>query len=76
MHFDFCLQHSFSPEIVVHGFTVANFSCSVSDGVNLSRFSLGRDLNDPPSSNWINTTNIKFEVHYNFRYYQGLLSIV
>ena len=51
MHFDFCLQHSFSPEIVVHGFIVANFSHSVSDGVNLFRFSLGRDLNDPPSSN-------------------------
>ena len=66
MYFDFYLLYSFSPEIGVHGFTVANFSGSVSDGVDLSRFSMGRDVNDPLSSNWSNKTSLKFEVCCNF----------
>ncbi|RVW37764.1 Outer envelope protein 80, chloroplastic [Vitis vinifera] len=57
----FIIQHSLSPEIGVHGFTTDNFSRSVSGGVNLSRFSVGMDLNDPASSNWSNTTSIRFE---------------
>lgn len=56
-------QHSLSPEIGVHGIPVENYSRSGSGGVNLSRFSAGLDLNEPPSSKWSNTTSIKFEVH-------------
>ncbi|CAL1403761.1 unnamed protein product [Linum trigynum] len=57
----FVLQHSVSPEIGVHGTPVDNFSRSGSGGVNLSRLSLGVDLNEPASSNWTSTTSIKFE---------------
>ncbi|KAK9279846.1 hypothetical protein L1049_013528 [Liquidambar formosana] len=57
----FVLQHSFSPEIGVHGVPIDNFSLSRSGGVNLSRFSMALDLNKTASSNWIRTTSIKFE---------------
>lgn len=60
----FIIQHSFSPEVGVHGFPVDNFSRSGSGGVNLSRFSVGVDLNEPSSSNWSSTTSIKFEVRF------------
>ncbi|KAE8735576.1 Outer membrane OMP85 family protein isoform 2 [Hibiscus syriacus] len=57
----FVMQHSLSPEIGVHGVPVANFSRSGSGGVNLSRLSVGLDLNEPASSKWSSTTSIKFE---------------
>ncbi|XP_050224970.1 outer envelope protein 39, chloroplastic isoform X2 [Mercurialis annua] len=57
----FIIQHSFSPEIAVHGTPVQNFSHSGSGGVNLSQFSIGVDLSEPASSKWSNTTSIKFE---------------
>ncbi|XP_010685451.1 outer envelope protein 39, chloroplastic [Beta vulgaris subsp. vulgaris] len=55
------VQHSISPEIGVHGLPVDNFSQSGSGGVNLCRSSVGLDLSEPASSNWSNTTSIKFE---------------
>ncbi|THG10185.1 hypothetical protein TEA_013878 [Camellia sinensis var. sinensis] len=57
----FVIQHSISPEIGVHGVPVDNFSRSGSGSVNLCRFSLGLDLNEPGSSHWSNKTSIKFE---------------
>ncbi|KAJ4826804.1 Outer envelope protein 39, chloroplastic [Turnera subulata] len=57
----FVLQHSFSPEIAVHGTPVDNFSRSSSGGVNISRLSVGLDLNEPASSRCSSTTSIKFE---------------
>ncbi|XP_022752508.1 outer envelope protein 80, chloroplastic-like isoform X2 [Durio zibethinus] len=57
----FILQHSLSPEIGVHGIPVDNFSRSGSGGMNLSRLSVGLDLNEPASSKWSSTTSIKFE---------------
>ncbi|KAK9279192.1 hypothetical protein L1049_012870 [Liquidambar formosana] len=57
----FVIQHSISPEIGVHGLPIDNFSRSGSGGVNLSRFSVGLDLNEPASSNWSSMTSIKFE---------------
>ncbi|XP_039012928.1 outer envelope protein 39, chloroplastic-like [Hibiscus syriacus] len=60
----FVMQHSLSPEIGVHGLPVDNFSRSGSGGVNLSRLSVGLDINEPASSKWSSTTSIKFE---NFR---------
>ncbi|KAJ7948074.1 outer envelope protein 80, chloroplastic [Quillaja saponaria] len=57
----FVIQHSLSPEIGVHGIPVDNFSRSGSGGVNLSRLSVGLDLNEPASSRWSSTTSIKFE---------------
>ncbi|XP_065867875.1 outer envelope protein 39, chloroplastic isoform X1 [Euphorbia lathyris] len=57
----FRLQHSLSPEIGVHGRPFENFSRSGSGGVNLSRLSVGLDLNEPASSQWSSTTSIKFE---------------
>ncbi|KAF4351157.1 hypothetical protein F8388_020568 [Cannabis sativa] len=57
----FIIQHSLSPEIGVHGIPVDNFSRSCSGGVNLSKLSLGVDLNEPASSKWSSTTSIKFE---------------
>ncbi|GMI97309.1 hypothetical protein like AT3G44160 [Hibiscus trionum] len=57
----FVMQHSLSPEIGVHGVPVDNFSRSGSGGVNLSRLSVGLDLNEPASSKWSSTTSIKFE---------------
>lgn len=61
----FVPQHTISPEIGVHGLPVNNFSHSGSGGVNLSRISVGLDLNEPASSNWSSTTSIKFEVGCN-----------
>ncbi|OAY52165.1 hypothetical protein MANES_04G062700v8 [Manihot esculenta] len=57
----FIMQHSVSPEIGIHGTPADNFSRSGSGGVNLSRFSVGLDLNEPASSQWSCTTSIKFE---------------
>lgn len=57
----FIVQHSISPEIGVHGIPMDNFSRSGSGGVNLSRLSVGMDLNEPASSKWSSTTSIKFE---------------
>ncbi|XVE79156.1 hypothetical protein DITRI_Ditri14bG0035300 [Diplodiscus trichospermus] len=57
----FFIQHSLSPEIGIHGIPVDNFSRSGSGSVNLSRFSVGLDLNEPASSKWSSTTSIKFE---------------
>ncbi|GAB4859868.1 Outer envelope protein 39, chloroplastic [Ancistrocladus abbreviatus] len=57
----FVIQHSISPEIGVHGLPIDNFSRSGSGGVNLCRFSVGLDLNEPASSNWRSGTSIKFE---------------
>ncbi|XP_058196183.1 outer envelope protein 39, chloroplastic [Rhododendron vialii] len=57
----FTIQHSISPEIGVHGLPVENFSRSGSGGVNLCRFSIGLDLNEPASSHWSSKTSIKFE---------------
>ncbi|KAE8727193.1 Outer membrane OMP85 family protein isoform 2 [Hibiscus syriacus] len=57
----FVMQHSLSPEIGVHGIPVDNFSRSGSGGVNLSRLSVGLDVNEPASSKWSSTTSIKFE---------------
>lgn len=47
-----------------------NFSRSASGGVNLSRLSVGMDLNEPASSKWSSTTSIKFEVPYYFFHYE------
>lgn len=58
----FASQHSISPEIGVHGIPMDNFSRSASGGVNLSRLSVGMDLNEPASSKWSSTTSLKFEV--------------
>ncbi|KAJ8749916.1 hypothetical protein K2173_013831 [Erythroxylum novogranatense] len=55
------IHHSISPEIGVHGTPVDNFSRSGSGGVNLSRMSVGLDLNEPASSQWSCKTSIKFE---------------
>lgn len=60
-HQSFVVQHSLSPEIGIHGIPVKNFSLSGSGGVNLSRLSVGMDLNEPASSKWSSTTSIKFE---------------
>ncbi|KAL5575024.1 hypothetical protein UlMin_016723 [Ulmus minor] len=57
----FIIQHSVSPEIGIHGIPVDNFSRSGSGGVNLSKLSVGMDLNEPASSKWSSTTSIKFE---------------
>lgn len=57
----FVVQHSLSPEIGTHGQPVDNFSRSGTGGVNLCRFSLGFDLNEPASSHWSSKTSIKFE---------------
>ncbi|KAG6789134.1 hypothetical protein POTOM_005224 [Populus tomentosa] len=57
----FVIQHSFSPEIGVHGIPIDNFSRSGSGGVNLSRISVGLDRNEPATSDWSSTTSIKFE---------------
>ncbi|XP_015866346.1 outer envelope protein 39, chloroplastic [Ziziphus jujuba] len=57
----FVIQQSCSPEIGVHGVPLDNFSRSGSGGVNLSRLSVGMDLNEPASSKWSSTTSIKFE---------------
>ncbi|KAE8705775.1 Outer membrane OMP85 family protein isoform 2 [Hibiscus syriacus] len=57
----FTMQHLLSPEIGVHGVPVDNFSRSGSGGVNLSRLSVGLDLNEPASYKWSSTTSIKFE---------------
>ncbi|KAI4334165.1 hypothetical protein L6164_018889 [Bauhinia variegata] len=57
----FVIQHSLSPEIGVHGVPIDNFSRSGSGGVNLSRLSVGLDLNEPASSKWSSATSIKFE---------------
>ncbi|KAL6563694.1 hypothetical protein OROGR_002653 [Orobanche gracilis] len=54
-------KHSMSPEVGIHGVPVENFSRSESDGVNLSRVSIGVDLSEPSSSNWSSKTNVKFE---------------
>jgi hypothetical protein len=55
-------QHSFSPEIGVHGTPIDNFSRSGSGDVNLSRLSVGLDRNERASSDWSSSTSIKFEV--------------
>ncbi|XP_042418235.1 outer envelope protein 39, chloroplastic-like isoform X1 [Zingiber officinale] len=57
----FTIQQSVTPEIAVHGLPVDHFSRSGSGGVNLCRFSSGVDFNEPSTSNWSNTTSIKFE---------------
>ncbi|GLT48646.1 hypothetical protein SLA2020_222570 [Shorea laevis] len=57
----FVIQHSLSPEIGVHGTPLDNFSRSGSGGVNLSRFSVGLDLNEPASSKWSSTSSVKIE---------------
>ncbi|XP_057954449.1 outer envelope protein 39, chloroplastic isoform X3 [Malania oleifera] len=54
-------QHSISPEIGVHGLPIDNFSRTGSGGVNLSKFSVGLDLDERASSNWSSTTSVKFE---------------
>lgn len=46
-----------------------NFSRSGSGGVNLSRLSVGMDLDEPASSKWSSTTSIKFEVWANLLHY-------
>ena len=60
---NYFLQHFVSPEIVVHGTPINNFSRSGSEGVNLSRLSIGLDLTELASSQWSNTSNLKFEVN-------------
>ncbi|GFZ20270.1 outer membrane OMP85 family protein [Actinidia rufa] len=55
------IQHSISPEIGIHGLPVDNFSYSESGGVNLSRFSIGIDLDQSASSNWTNKTSLILE---------------
>lgn len=62
------IQHSVTPEIAVHGLPVDHFSRSGSGGVNLCRFSAGVDFNEPSTSNWSNTTSIKFEVFISYHY--------
>ncbi|XP_020086468.1 outer envelope protein 80, chloroplastic isoform X2 [Ananas comosus] len=57
----FVIQHSVTPEIAVHGLPIDNFTRSGSTGVNLCRFSLGLDLNEPVTSNWSSKTSINFE---------------
>jgi hypothetical protein len=51
-----------TPEIAVHGFPADNFTRSGSRGINLSRLSLGVELNEPSTSNWTSGTSVKFEV--------------
>lgn len=50
-----------SPEIGVHGVPIDNFSRSGSGGVNLSRLSVGIDLNESASSKRSSTASINFE---------------
>ncbi|XP_072956382.1 outer envelope protein 39, chloroplastic isoform X1 [Typha angustifolia] len=57
----FVFQHSITPEIAVHGEPKNDFTRSESSGINLCRFSLGLDLDEPSTSNWLSTTSIKFE---------------
>ncbi|URE13786.1 outer envelope protein of 80 kDa [Musa troglodytarum] len=57
----FTIQHSVAPEIAVHGLPVDHFTRSGSGGVNLSRFSVGVDFNEPSTSHWGSKTSIKFE---------------
>ncbi|VAH09103.1 unnamed protein product [Triticum turgidum subsp. durum] len=54
-------QHSMTPEIAVHGFPADNFTRSGSRGVNLSRLSLGVEINEPTTSKWTSGTSVKFE---------------
>ncbi|VAH20981.1 unnamed protein product [Triticum turgidum subsp. durum] len=57
----FVIQHSMTPEIAVHGFPADNFTRSGSRGVNLSRLSLGVEINEPTTSKWTSGTSVKFE---------------
>ncbi|KAF0925264.1 hypothetical protein E2562_015975 [Oryza meyeriana var. granulata] len=57
----FVIQHTMTPEIAVHGFPADNFTRSGSRGINLSRLSLGVELNEPATSNWTSGTSVKFE---------------
>ncbi|XP_047328035.1 outer envelope protein 39, chloroplastic [Impatiens glandulifera] len=57
----FVIQHSISPDIGIHGLPVDNFSRSGSGGVNLSRVSVGLDLNEPASSQWGSLISMRLE---------------
>ncbi|XP_020572211.1 outer envelope protein 80, chloroplastic [Phalaenopsis equestris] len=57
----FIFQHSISPEIAVHGMPVNILSQMGNGGINISRFSAGVDLTEPPSTKWSTKTNIRFE---------------
>ena len=72
---NFAFQHSISPEIGIHGLPVDNFSYSESGGVNLSRFSIGIDLDESASSNWTNKTSVMLEVCACCYVYQKVMSI-
>ncbi|PKA66048.1 Outer envelope protein 80, chloroplastic [Apostasia shenzhenica] len=61
-----CLQHSITPEIAVHGLPVNNLSQSGSCGINISRFSAGVDLTEPPNTKWSTKTSIRFELLFVF----------
>ena len=71
----FAFQHSISPEIGIHGLPVDNFSYSESGGVNLSRFSIGIDLDESASSNWTNKTSVMLEVCACCYIYQKVMSV-
>ncbi|KAH0455473.1 hypothetical protein IEQ34_015505 [Dendrobium chrysotoxum] len=58
----FIIQHSITPEIAVHGMPVNRLSQMGSGGINISRFSTGVDLAEPPSTKWSTKTNIRFEL--------------
>lgn len=57
----FVLQHSISPDIGIHGLPMDNFSRTGSGGVNLSRVSVGLDLNEPANSHWGSLISMRFE---------------
>ncbi|KAG0466092.1 hypothetical protein HPP92_017117 [Vanilla planifolia] len=57
----FVIQHSITPEIAVHGMPINSLSQLGNGGINISRFSAGVDLSDPPSTKWSTKTSIRVE---------------
>ncbi|KEH42570.1 outer membrane OMP85 family protein [Medicago truncatula] len=55
------IQHLISPEVGIHGVPMNNFSQSVSQGLRLSKLSIGLDFNEPSTSNWSTSTGVYFK---------------
>ncbi|WJX18472.1 hypothetical protein P8452_08267 [Trifolium repens] len=55
------IQHSISPEVRIHGIPMNNFSQSASQGLRLSKLSIGLDFNEPSTSNWRTSTGVYFK---------------
>ncbi|XP_027368068.1 outer envelope protein 80, chloroplastic-like [Abrus precatorius] len=65
-HQSLTIQHSVSPEVSIHGIPINNFSHTASQGVKLSKLSIGMNMNEPSSSSsWRNTTGVYFKhIHF------------